>query len=212
MKNIRCNTTFILKTILALTSTGLMVVFIFQTTAAKSNTVHSVQEPFISESTSFVTNPISKITLISEITEYEEIINRPLFHDDRKPHSYAKTKKQKNKSKLNAAKLNKKLSLIAIVITPKTRLAIMQSGKNREPQRLMSGESINEWTLANIEDRYVILKNENETKKIELDLKASKKTNNLKKTTSKKNESESYKKASEKIKQPKPVKQKASVG
>ncbi len=113
----------------------------------------------------------------SEITDYDEIINRPLFFEDRKPYVYIEpetpTKKPKPK-KPNAPKKTEEYTLSAIIITPERQLAIIQSGREKSLQRLALGESINGWTVEAIEPRSVSLIKDNEKQLLELEVRTSK--------------------------------------
>ena len=65
-------------------------------------------------------------------------------------------------------------ALNAVIITPERQLAIIQSGRGKTLQRISLGEEIDGWTLETIEPRSVLLKKGNETKNLELEIKASK--------------------------------------
>lgn len=177
MKKNRYNITSLLKVTLVLASISLLIVLIVQIKVNNEGAAKNEQHKLASASTNSITSRASGSTSILEITNYEEIVNRPLFHDDRKPvaGTSIETEKQpgKHKKKADTLKSNQTLSLTAIVITPKTRLAIMQAGKSKALQRLTTGESINDWTLTGIQDRSVILKSGKETQTVELEVKTS---------------------------------------
>lgn len=167
-----------------MTSIGLLFILIMQMDnqyVTKNNPAHIT--PI---NTSSIANQSPDLISFPEITQYAEIIKRPLFYDDRKPRidteSKKKVKESKTKKKSKKAKSNKKISLTAIVITPETRVAIMQVAKNKKLQRLSLGESINDWTLTNIQNRSATLENGKEIQVLELEIKSSKKSMSHSKT------------------------------
>lgn len=122
------------------------------------------------------------------ISEFSEMIERPLFFEDRKPFVYIEleqaapvTKRQQKKILLSQ---NQQYSLSAVMIKPDKQIAIIQSGKNKTLQRLTLGESIDNWVLEKIEPHSVLLKNGNETKHLELEIR----TNDYKTAENSKNE------------------------
>jgi hypothetical protein len=116
------------------------------------------------------------------IDAYEEIIHRPLFNDDRKPYVYVEPAVQAKppvKTKERPAPLSKpqqQLSLTAVVITPETSLAILQAGNTKTLQRVRLGETIDGWTLAEIQEQAIVLKQGEQVQTLELEIKGSSKT------------------------------------
>lgn len=115
-----------------------------------------------------------------EISDYDEMINRPLFFEDRKPYVYVEPKTKKRKQ--TASKKTNHYSLSAIMMSTDKKLAIIQSGRKKIVQRLSIGESIDGWIVENIQARSVSLKKGNEIKKLELEIKTGQ---TKKKTTAK---------------------------
>ena len=111
---------------------------------------------------------------ISKASDYDEIINRPLFFEDRKPFVYVKPEKQLKQKKQTTPKKTEQYSLSAVIITSERQLAIIQSGRGKTLQRISLGEDIDGWTLETIEPRSILLKKGNETKNLELEIKVSK--------------------------------------
>lgn len=122
--------------------------------------------------------PLEKIQYeVPEISDYDEIINRPLFFEDRKPYVYVAPEtptKKPRKKKQAAPKKTEQYSLNAVVITSERQLAIIQSGRKKTLQRIALGEEIDGWTLETIEPRSVLLKKGNESKNLELEIRTSK--------------------------------------
>jgi hypothetical protein len=115
------------------------------------------------------------------IEAYEDIINRPLFNDDRKPYVYTEPVVQekppvKTRGRPTPHKPQQQLSLTAIVITPEKSLAILQAGKDKSLQRVRLGETIDGWTLDEIQDQSIVLKQGERTQTLELEVKGSDKT------------------------------------
>jgi len=114
------------------------------------------------------------------IEAYENIINRPLFNDDRKPYVYvapvAEQKPVKTKERPMPTKPQQQLSLTAVVITPEKSLAILQAGNNKTLQRVRLGETIDGWTLTEIQDQSVVLEQGGQTQTLELEVRGSNKT------------------------------------
>ncbi len=112
--------------------------------------------------------------IIPELSEYDEIVKRPLFNDDRLPFVYVAPEKTESKKKRTSAKKPvEQYRLNAVVITPDKQIAIIQTSKKRELLRVAIGESIDNWTLSEVTDHAVQLKNGNEIKTLELEIKAS---------------------------------------
>lgn len=115
------------------------------------------------------------------IEAYEDIINRPLFNDDRKPYVFVAPPPEEKPVRTRerpapASKPPQQMSLTAIVITPEKSLAILQAGNNKILQRVRLGETIDGWTLAEIQDQSVVLKQGEQTQTLELEVKGSSKS------------------------------------
>ncbi len=144
-----------------------------------------------------------------DISNYNEIINRPLFFEDRKPYVYVepvktKTAKKQTRTKTTPKK-NQQYELNAVIITPEKQFAIIQTGREKTLQRFAPGELVNGWTLENIDPRFVMLKKGNEEKRLELEVKTSKLQ--TKKANNNKNEAKNEQVKIETDKNQKPEKQ-----
>lgn len=125
---------------------------------------------------------------VSDVSDYDEIVNRPLFFEDRKPYVYVEPEKTEPKSrrkKQAATKKAEQYSLSAVMITADKKLALIQSGREKSLQRLSLGESIDGWILEEVGPRTILLKKDNETKKLELEIKTSAPRNKRKKAKDK---------------------------
>lgn len=120
---------------------------------------------------------------IKEISDYSEIIERPLFFENRQPFVYVepeKPSKQQKKKKQVKPKKTEQLSLNAVIITAGKKLAIIQTGKEKTLQRVQLGEAIEGWTLESVEPRVILLSKGNQTKELQLEIKSSPFKNKLK--------------------------------
>ncbi len=108
------------------------------------------------------------------ISDFDEMINRPLFFEDRQPFIYEEIVEKKLKQKKRySRKSSEEYFLNAVVITPEKKIAIIQSSKAKEPQRIALGETINGWTLESIEAKEIKLSSGKETKTLVLEVKNS---------------------------------------
>ena len=169
----------LLQTSLIVVCVILVIVLLFEikrdySTSAETTNTNPVNQvlatPAIQTSDSFVA-----------IEAYEDIINRPLFNDDRKLYVYTEPVVQerppvKTRERPTPPKPQQQLSLTAIVITPEKSLAILQAGKDKSLQRVRLGETIDGWTLAEIQDQSIVLKQGEQTQTLELEVKGSDKT------------------------------------
>jgi len=130
------------------------------------------------------TTTSSKIDITEEITipvvnedfpllsDYQEIIDRPLFMQDRQSYVYEEPKEELNQTKAKI-KTSQQLVLTAIIITPDRHVAIIQTGKNKEPLHVAIGETIGNWTLEEVHAQHIILKDGEKTEKLELEIQGS---------------------------------------
>lgn len=106
------------------------------------------------------------------ISEYQDTVNRPLFMQDRQP--YVMVKPEIETTKVTVKKIiPQQFSLSAIVISYDKSLAILQYRENKTLQRIVLGETIDGWTLAEIHDQYIVLKKGDEMQTLELEIKGS---------------------------------------
>jgi len=113
---------------------------------------------------------------LSPLSDYVQIIERPLFRKDRRPfvpdESVVDEKKQKRKSSVSRMKPDE-LHLSAVIITNETRIALIQSGRNKKIQKVILGEVIDDWTLDDVQPGLISLKKGDEVKTLELLIKSS---------------------------------------
>jgi len=118
----------------------------------------------------------SKEFIFPKITEFDEVIQRPLFSETRLPFVAPEPEKvvEKPGRKSNrSVKKQEQLSLRAVVITPDTQIAILKSGGKKVLQRVYLGETIDGWTLEDVTSHSVLLKKGKKTRSLELEIKNS---------------------------------------
>jgi len=108
-----------------------------------------------------------------EITEFDEIIERPLFTDTRRPVIHEEitanvTDPQERKSTRIIASGQYLLS--AVVITKDKRIAHIQSDRIQEPQKIALGEILDGWILSDIQPRQITLERDGEVKILKLEI------------------------------------------
>jgi hypothetical protein len=120
------------------------------------------------------------------LDDYEQIIVRPLFMQDRRPYVaedavVASRPGRQRKQTAKTAKDDYKLS--AVVITDDKRIALLQSGRNDKLQKLNQGDEIDGWILTDIQRAQVSLEKGGEIKLLELAVKNSPVQTNAKQDT-----------------------------
>jgi hypothetical protein len=111
---------------------------------------------------------------IPDINEFDEMINRPLFSETRQPYvEEIEVEKQEEIKKPNTRKTREEYSLNAVIITPAKKIAIIQTSKSKELQRIGLGESIDDWLIDSINTREIKMTRGNETKSLVLEVKNS---------------------------------------
>jgi len=119
------------------------------------------------------------------ITTYQEIVTRPLFTEDRQPYVYAGSESETNQSRVRkklGSSAQQQYLLTAVIITPDQSTALIQSGKNKEVQHVIAGETIDDWTLTEVHPQHIVLKKDDKIQTIVLEVKKS--TQQLKKRIS----------------------------
>ena len=87
------------------------------------------------------------------IAEYEELIRRPLFNEDRRPHVDSTAADRSTSLTVSPPTF----TLSAIVITPEKSIAIVQSANTKTLERLTVNAVKDGWTLAEIHSQYVVI-------------------------------------------------------
>ena len=106
------------------------------------------------------------------INTYQDIIDRPLFMEDRQP--YISQTPETKKSNIREPK-SRQFSLSAVVITSNKSIAILQYANSKTLQHIALGETIDGWTLTEIHAQQVVLKKGDNTQTLVLEVKGSQK-------------------------------------
>lgn len=157
--------------------TGLCLIsglFIYSLWSSLENIGQDRAENNVEELASVSDNPpvviADKNRILPGSSEFDEIIRRPLFNDDRLPFVYVTPEKSDSKKTKKTAE---QYRLNAVVITPEKQIAIIKSSKNKESLRISLGESIDDWILNEVTHHSVQLKKGNKIKILELEIKIS---------------------------------------
>ncbi len=109
-----------------------------------------------------VAAPTAAALAFAPIDKFQEIVERPLFHASRRP----VPQEAEDAPALAAAEL-RSLTLIGILISPETQLAIFQD-KGTQALRLEAGATVGKWSLAEVRADGVTLRRGGETHVIAL--------------------------------------------
>jgi hypothetical protein len=103
------------------------------------------------------------------IEEFAAIVERPLFMMDRKPYVPGIAETEQPQTPVNQNSLsNEQYLLSAIIISEDKRLALLTKQSDSKLYKLGVGESIDGWTIQDIQTREVSLNRGTESRKLEL--------------------------------------------
>ena len=109
-------------------------------------------------------------TDLSPISYYDEIVERPLFREDRRPYvPKAIAAPEPQRPEPNRRK-EEEFKLSAVIITDDSRLALIEHGGSHKMERFRQGENLNGWLISHVEARRVILERGTETRILELNV------------------------------------------
>ena len=108
--------------------------------------------------------------VLSGIETYDAIVQRPLFSVTRRPAAPNEQSAATNPAATGSAE---SLQLFAIVIADGRNIALIQSGLDRQAHRIAAGETINGWTLSDVQPQSVTLRKGSETRRLQLPVPAS---------------------------------------
>ena len=103
------------------------------------------------------------------INAYQDIIDRPLFMENRQPYVLLAPKTKTNIKEMKS----RQFSLSAVVITSEKNIAILQHAKSKTLQSVALGETIDGWTLTEVHEQHVVLKKGDNIKTLVLEIKGS---------------------------------------
>ncbi len=111
--------------------------------------------------------PVSQVNSLANISEFEEITQRPLFSSDRQP-----AKEVAEQETIQAPARNPDLKLTGIVLSDEGQVALIKSRKDPKLKRIKLEESINGWKLIEIKSNSVKLESRNQQITLEMTRKA----------------------------------------
>lgn len=88
------------------------------------------------------------------LTEYREIVERPLFSDTRRPAPDAPEVIAESEPETE----EQKFTLIGVMVTPDLQIALVEADEQGKVARLKIGEKTNGWTLESVESNKVVLR------------------------------------------------------
>jgi general secretion pathway protein N len=88
------------------------------------------------------------------LTEYSEIVERPLFSDSRRPAPDEPEVIAEPEPEVE----EQELTLIGVMVTPNLQMALVEADEQGEVARLKIGETTNGWTLESVESNKVVLR------------------------------------------------------
>lgn len=118
----------------------------------------------------------TETTTIVPVTDYEEIIERHLFMDTRRPQIVSNTPATETTQAKTARPTNRRneeFLLSAVIITDEKRIAIVQASRAQKQEKVVQGEIYNGWVLEQVSPDNVSFKKGNQTKRLELLVKTS---------------------------------------
>jgi hypothetical protein len=160
------NLTRTIQLFLLLLNIGMGVYLFMESKADLSGSENNIAINFDAKDMISVTGNKKEFPLINI---YQDILDRPLFMEDRQPYVLLVPKIETNIKGINSSQL----SLSAVVITSEKNIAILQYAKSKILQRIALGETIDGWTLTEVHDQHVVLKKGDNIKTLILEIKGS---------------------------------------
>jgi len=167
MKSQNNNLTRIVQLFLLLLNIGLGTYLFMQSKQDLPGSENNISVNVDANDTIAVTDNKKEFPLINT---YQEIIDRPLFMENRQP--YISQTPETKKSNIREPK-SRQFSLSAIVITSDKSIAILQYAKGKTLQHIALGETIDGWTLTEIHEQQVVLEKGDNTQTLVLEVKGS---------------------------------------
>lgn len=106
---------------------------------------------------------------------FSEIVERPLFMENRRPFvpPASKGSKEPKRPHQTEPDISTQISLSAIIIADDERIALIENNRDKKLQKLRQGEAFNGWTLTDIQNNSIAMQRGQETRHIELIVKTS---------------------------------------
>lgn len=133
----------------------------------------------------------NNITPLPPLTDYAEIIERPLFMEDRRPFvppEVVTPAKPTTRKAPATRRQEQTFSLSAIIITDDKRIALLESGREKKLHKVSQGDELDGWTIVDIAPNKISMQKGTETREMELAVKSSPKPTRGRAQSDKKNE------------------------
>lgn len=121
------------------------------------------------------------LVAVKPLNEYDQIVERPLFMQDRRPYApeqVVEASQSNSRNKPVARTAQNDYMLSAVIITGNKRIALLQSNRNNKLQKLNQGDELDGWTLTDVQPAQVSLTKGTEVMQLELVIKGSPKQAN----------------------------------
>jgi len=118
----------------------------------------------------------TEVVSIKPVSDYDQIIERPLFMPNRRPYTadgIVESRQNNGRKNLVTKSTQHEYMLSAVVITENRRIALLYSKKDNKLQKLNQGDELDGWTLIDIQPSQVSLKKGAAIKQLELTVKRS---------------------------------------
>ncbi len=112
---------------------------------------------------------------VAPLETFSEIIERPLFMENRRPFvpPVSTGSKESKRPRQAEPDISTQISLSAIVIADEKGIALIENKRDRKLQKLQLGETYNGWTLSDIQANHIAMQKGPETRQIKLVVKPS---------------------------------------
>jgi hypothetical protein len=115
--------------------------------------------------TDIAAKPVNSFS-ISSLEDYQEIVDRPLFYETRRPPSPEVPEVAVQEEPEEEQPLA--LTLIGVMVTPDAKVALVQNDDTNKVERLKLGDEIGGWEVQFIDSDNVVINKSDETKELAL--------------------------------------------
>ena len=104
---------------------------------------------------------------VSPLSTFSEIVERPLFREDRRPYE-PETPAEPEQTSDTGPDITDQISLSAVVIDENERIALIKRRQGKKLQQLRQGDKFNGWTVNHIRADDITMQKGQETRQIAL--------------------------------------------
>lgn len=104
--------------------------------------------------------------VIKPLSDYDEIIERPLFMENRRSYSHKTASEDTSRATLiqtNPETNHESLLLSAVVITNSDKIALVRSAEDNELHKLKEGDTLEGWKLVDVQADRILIRKGRET-------------------------------------------------